>query len=573
MRGNWKIVRIVVLLVASALLSWLGICIPVHFRAIAPELLKPAANEGDTPADLASDYISTGKVGPLRLLWESRIATPAEPDREKMSQMVEKNPVLQVSGGPAHYFETVIADSGFRPDPARHQALGSVMTLRSVRSAALARLSTSDNLATRELLRARDLKGWKVLPPADSEAGAPLDSAILTLAVLAESDALRPVFLRTIPAMVENAASGDPVQMLRLENTLLSVVSLSRRMDFAELSEFLRRVDSPEDLADAASRMAVSPADLPVYYVATVFAGDYAKIRKYVSKLPSGDGIEALRLAVREGAGAVAVLTSRGEGLYSPPRLMRFFDRNLALVRPDTFAAAALHHRTAALVIKLGILYASGYLLMLAALEAWFGLCRGASDRAFCRRSLIYAGNVFAAGAFTIVLLLFLEPNLLRFTSERHAQAIYVIGQAFAPKSPTAQSAMNGYSLDQASVISMLLFFMVQLAVYVFSVMRVARVRGMPLPPDVRLKLLENEDNLFDLGLYIGLFGTVGSLLMLAMNVIQASLVAAYSSTLFGILFTALLKIVHIRTLRRNLILEMQNGRTPPPPAPAPESR
>ena len=119
---------------------------------------------------------------------------------------------------------------------------------------------------------------------------------------------------------------------------------------------------------------------------------------------------------------------------------------------------------------------------------------------------------------------------------------------------------MNANSLDQASILSLLFFFMVQLAVYVFCVMRLARIRATPVPPETRLKLLENEDYLFDLGLYIGLFGTVGSLLMLAMNVIQASLVAAYSSTLFGILFTATLKVVNLRTYRRTLILEIQNG-------------
>jgi hypothetical protein len=42
------------------------------------------------------------------------------------------------------------------------------------------------------------------------------------------------------------------------------------------------------------------------------------------------------------------------------------------------------------------------------------------------------------------------------------------------------------------------------------------------------------------------------------MNVIQASLVAAYSSTLFGILFVAFLKVVHVRAFRRELILKIQ---------------
>jgi len=56
----------------------------------------------------------------------------------------------------------------------------------------------------------------------------------------------------------------------------------------------------------------------------------------------------------------------------------------------------------------------------------------------------------------------------------------------------------------------------------------------------------------------VGLSGTVASLVMLSLNIVQASLVAAYASTLFGIIVTALLKIVHIRAYRRTLILETQ---------------
>ena len=80
--------------------------------------------------------------------------------------------------------------------------------------------------------------------------------------------------------------------------------------------------------------------------------------------------------------------------------------------------------------------------------------------------------------------------------------------------------------------------------------------RRQKLEPQTKLFLLENEENLFDLGLYIGLAGTVASLILLAMDIAQVSLVSAYSSTLFGILFGAALKILHVRAYRRQLILE-----------------
>ena len=70
-------------------------------------------------------------------------------------------------------------------------------------------------------------------------------------------------------------------------------------------------------------------------------------------------------------------------------------------------------------------------------------------------------------------------------------------------------------------------------------------------------KLLENEDHLFDSGLYLGFLGTIISLILVSLGVFkQPSLMAAYSSTSFGILFVVLFKVVHLRPARRHLLLE-----------------
>ena len=84
---------------------------------------------------------------------------------------------------------------------------------------------------------------------------------------------------------------------------------------------------------------------------------------------------------------------------------------------------------------------------------------------------------------------------------------------------------------------------------------RLSIIKRVKAPAKLKLKLLENEENLFDLGLYIGLAGTVFSLILLTVGIVTASLMAAYASTLFGILFTALIKIVHVRRYKRTLLI------------------
>jgi hypothetical protein len=50
--------------------------------------------------------------------------------------------------------------------------------------------------------------------------------------------------------------------------------------------------------------------------------------------------------------------------------------------------------------------------------------------------------------------------------------------------------------------------------------------------------------------------------------VIKPSLMAAYSSTSFGIIFVSVFKIFHLRPERRKLLLEAETGMTEPMTAP-----
>ncbi|MDP4878486.1 MAG: hypothetical protein NWR36_01245, partial [Opitutales bacterium] len=51
-------------------------------------------------------------------------------------------------------------------------------------------------------------------------------------------------------------------------------------------------------------------------------------------------------------------------------------------------------------------------------------------------------------------------------------------------------------------------------------------------------------------------------LILVAVGIVEASLMAAYASTLFGILFTAVLKVMHLRPYRRTLIIEASSSAT-----------
>ena len=69
----------------------------------------------------------------------------------------------------------------------------------------------------------------------------------------------------------------------------------------------------------------------------------------------------------------------------------------------------------------------------------------------------------------------------------------------------------------------------------------------------IRLKKLENADLFLDLPLYFGLLGTVASFIVMSFNP-NISRLIAYSSTLVGIIFSVILRLVFQYPLKQKLI-------------------
>jgi hypothetical protein len=115
--------------------------------------------------------------------------------------------------------------------------------------------------------------------------------------------------------------------------------------------------------------------------------------------------------------------------------------------------------------------------------------------------------------------------------------------------------------MNPTILLTLLVFFVLQALIYISCLVKLAEIRRQRVPPRIKLKLLENEDHLFDAGLYLGFVGTIISLIVASMGLIKFSLMAAYSSTSFGIIFVVIFKIFHLRPERRKLLLaaESQN--------------
>ena len=113
--------------------------------------------------------------------------------------------------------------------------------------------------------------------------------------------------------------------------------------------------------------------------------------------------------------------------------------------------------------------------------------------------------------------------------------------------------------MDLNTLLSIGLFLMLQVGMYLICLWKISSIDKQPLDPLIKLRLMENEENLFDGGLYLGIAGTASALVLQVLNVIDPNLLAAYSSNLFGIICVALVKIRHVRPYKYRLIMEGQN--------------
>ena len=172
---------------------------------------------------------------------------------------------------------------------------------------------------------------------------------------------------------------------------------------------------------------------------------------------------------------------------------------------------------------------------------------------------LRWARRFSVSAVWGLLAILALEPTLLQTPRGQ----VSVAGFDFALANLLAfanEESMADQNLTIVTAIIAGVFLLVQVAIFMVCLSRISSVKNEELNASLKLNLLDNEENLFDLGLYVGLGGTVLSLiLLLVLDVKQDALIGAYTSTLFGILFVVALKIFVVRPYRNHLLVSQSD--------------
>jgi hypothetical protein len=286
--------------------------------------------------------------------------------------------------------------------------------------------------------------------------------------------------------------------------------------------------------------------EFPAVYAASVWSEQPEEVTRYL--MTHGQpGTRWLQNAMRQGRGSMKMVLDRQ---------LPVSDR--AGLGLDSAAAFSLRHPGWALFVKFLLLGLGCIILM----RAWNSFFTVSATGANAVRDFILRRRAMACALFLSLVALgepiFLQPA----QSSEYTVSINLPvlsedeNQTSNPENNIAMLANSNIVLNS---ILFLAFAAIQLFVYLTCKSKVDEIRQGEGDPLLKLRLLENEDNLFDMGLYIGIAGTA---LTLAIKMLAPqfgiSLSVAYASNIFGILCVALVKIHHVRGTRQQLIMDAE---------------
>lgn len=534
------------LVFAGALVAVLAWLLPVSLKSVSRALLRSAGEDTPSLSAFGRDLVESEKLGPALFFLEASraVGDPGSADLERaLGQFSARQPALVAWGG----WDPSLDPLFNLRRPSGRTSSTPVLTFllpEKSRDAVRAYLSNSGSLGVQAVLGTHEVARTGRFVPANRPGGQPLDAVILLTGLLYQGEHLSAPLQRQVRSLAESATQHG--ELGDLEGFYMDILSLGRRLDWTQLCELLRRTESVRTVGEYAMLSRSATDQTPFIYSAALLSNSADRVASYLIEYGKA-GAEDLRLALSLGQGAVNLLLQRGVPVNRSPG-------------PAIGAAAALvlgHPRLMLAVKYAG--YILGLFLLLRGLDLWVVVSAGgprAGPQQHARAGVL-------AVVLSALLVIATEPYLLRSAPPSEYRVHLQLPMlAAASTTPAPRPPSNPVTMETSTLVSIAVFAALQVGMYLTCLRKIREIDTQDAPSVLKLRLMENEENLFDSGLYVGMMGTAAALVLQVLGVIEPNLLAAYSSNLFGIICVALVKIRHVRGFKRRLILENQKMST-----------
>lgn len=540
-----RLILLICFVSAGLVLIAFGLTIPAHLRAVQARVILQDQPGNPSLVDEGLSLVSQSKVGPATLLWQAayRENMPeAARLQGEIQQFASRHPGTVFLGGIDPYLPALLKPKSDKPVS---QPIADVLILRDSRQAVLQFLGHSTHPAMARLLAIRTMTNTVHFSPVNSASGQPLETAILLAGLLLHQNQLSVPLRDRIEFLASRARWDNNLEVL--ESMFLDLLSVGRHLTWIELSDFVSRIHDPETLQRLAAQVSrCSASELPALFSAVHLSSAPAKVATYLNRFEN-TGLADLSFSLRAGKNGLRALLDRQQRIHRPgPTMVSLASRNPFLTQLSGFDASS---HLLCLIVKIAFL--AGGALCIA-----FGLAHSFPSGEFSVTTFWMPEIIFALAFLTAAIFL-TEPFLIENTQPSNLPFQWKFPTVGGPLRAAIEKKVNPM-VDTLSIASLSLFLVIQVIIYIFCRRKLAEIQRQTLPSKLKLRLLENEEHLFDAGLYVGFVGTVLSLVCVSIGIIKPSLMAAYSSTSFGIIFVTILKIFYLRPYRKELIIESE---------------
>jgi len=526
-----------------------GLLVPAHLRGVDIGVIERAGRDDVGLVAQGQTLAGEMKLGAANLFAQAGQAESMA-GWQKLATMVtnltQQSPDAQ-NWGDDRRVETLFGTQGIRANP---EPFTTFIVRSENRAAALSDLENSAYPAVRELLRTRSLTRTELLPPSSSASGVAFDAAVATCGLSLDDRRLSAGLSDNILSLATQANSGQGTRAY--EEVLLDFLSLGERFNWDQLNALTSQIPDVFTLHQLTEYVRNSGPRLPVLFAAVCLSGQPAGVVKYLDHFRGG--LDDLGASLRFGAGGVNELLRSDRRLYNPG-----FERRIVAFNPFGwffFLAVNGCFQLPGLGFAIKWLCYLGSGFLLAAAIHFLGPIPESERPPPVRGFHVFRELLFSLG-FLLMVLLLSEP-FLTLENQRENFSFRLRLPTVGGAVPVGTASVATNVMNPTILLTLLVFFVLQALIYVSCLLKLAEIRRQPLSPRMKLRLLENEDHLFDAGLYLGFVGTIISLIIASMGLVKFSLMAAYSSTSFGIIFVVIFKIFHLRPARRKLLMEAE---------------
>ena len=522
------------LAVAGAIALATGLLLPVRFHALEEKVLLTAGKGTPSLSELAASLLNSEHLGAglrIALLAKSMNLAGGSEAVASAQTILSSRRDLAWLGTRDPRLEQVLATSGlaFEQNITTPPAVLTLLLREPVRLRLRQALKSNPSPGVQSILTSLDLKPLPPLLPANQPGGQPLEAVTLLAAHLLDTAAFSPALASELKT---SAYSANEDRSLRpLQPALLSLLSLARRFDYDSLRELVGGAQTLAALDWLAGqvRSPAEPGDLLL--AATLWAGPADRLTRLPESAKKPWAVLSSTLAA--GRGSLELLVQRRCPVFTNP-----------VPIPAALVPWLLLWEKPLLLLRAVLLLLGSWLVI----KALWNILHSTSPEAPgpWRPAPVLAQAVMLA----LLLGSLPEPSVTR----PKPLPTYRLSLAL-PVAPVKMSKTPSFSMEPTNIITLAIFLAIQITVYRICVRRIRQIENGPGDASLKLRLLENEDNLFDSGLYVGIGGTAIALVLQVLGVIQPSLLAAYSSNLFGITCVAVIKIFHVRACKQRLLL------------------